>query len=159
MHRFEIKSVDSNNTHFFINRSFALRIEHQKYFVCLNCYKVQPRESDSMLCIMPSTELKMTEWKTTVDISSSSQSSIAALKNVLADGRLTSSPPLSPPHTLFRASQPPLCPIPIPIGAVCGWARGCGEGEGEQSSSISHFLGNSGALSVVKQIVHKSSSL
>ena len=43
------------------------------------------------------TELKITEWKTTVDISSSSQSSIATLKNVLPDGRLTSSPPLPPP--------------------------------------------------------------
>ena len=42
------------------------------------------------------TELKMTEWKTTVHISSSSQSSINAMKNVLADGRLTSSSPLPP---------------------------------------------------------------
>ena len=59
------------------------------------------------------TELKMTEWKTMVHIASSSQSSNAAQKNVLADGRLTSSPPHSPP-------------IPKHIGAVCGWARGCG---------------------------------
>ena len=44
----------------------------------------------------------MTELKTTVHISSSSQSSIATLKNVLADGRLTNSPPLPPtthPHS------------------------------------------------------------
>ena len=32
-------------------------------------------------------------------------------------------------------------------------------GEEEQSSSISRFLGNSGALSALNQIVHKSSSL
>ena len=38
-----------------------------------------------------------------MDISSSSQSSIAALKNVLADGRLTSSPPLPPTtHPRYR---------------------------------------------------------
>ena len=37
------------------------------------------------------TELKMTEWKTTVHISASSQSSIAAQQNiVLADGSLCS---------------------------------------------------------------------
>ena len=35
------------------------------------------------------TELEMTEQKTTGHISASSQSSIAALKDVLADGRLT----------------------------------------------------------------------
>ena len=64
-----------------------------------------------------------------------------------------------PPHTLFRTHRPPPYPIPVPIGAVCGGARGCGGGEGEQSSSISCFLGNSGALSALKQIVHKSSSL
>ena len=41
-----------------------------------------------------------------------------------------------PPHTLFCTHRPPLYPIPIPIGAVCWWARGCGGGEGVQSSSI-----------------------
>ena len=70
----------------------------------------------------------MTEWKTTVHILSSSQSSIAALKNVLADGRLTSNPPLPPPHTLFRTHQPPLYPISIPIGAVGGCGGGGGRG-------------------------------
>ena len=66
-----------------------------------------------------STEIKITEWKTTVHILSSSQSGIAVLKNVLADGRLMSSPPLPPPpHTLFRTHGPPL--YPIPIGAICG---------------------------------------
>ena len=90
-------------------------------------------------------------------ISSSSQSSIAALKDVLAYGRLTSSPPLPLPlHPLAHY----LYPIPIPIGAVCGWSqRVWGGGEREQSSSISRFLGNSGALSALKQIVHISSSL
>ena len=38
---------------------------------------------------MLATELEMTEQKTTGHISASSQSSIAALKDVLADGRLT----------------------------------------------------------------------
>ena len=66
------------------------------------------------------TELKMTEWKSTVDVSSSSQSSIAEMKNLLADGRLTSSQPPPPPYTLWRTHRPPLYPIPIPIGAVCG---------------------------------------
>ena len=48
-----------------------------------------------------STELKMTEWKITVHISSSSQSGIY--------------------------------PIPIPIGAVCGCARGCKGGEARRA--------------------------
>ena len=63
---------------------------------------------------------------------SSSQSSIAAMKN----------------------------PIPIPIGVVCGCARGCRGGGGrEESSSISRLLRNSGAPFALKHIVHKSSSL
>ena len=73
----------------------------------------------------------MTEWKSKVPYSSSSQSSIAALKDVLAYGRLTSSPPL-PLHPLAHY-RPPLYPIPIPIGAVCGLARGCGGGGGKGS--------------------------
>ena len=56
------------------------------------------------------TELKMTEWKSEVPYLSSSQSSIAALKNVLADGRLTSSPPLPP--TTHPLSHPPTTHIP-----------------------------------------------
>ena len=39
----------------------------------------------------------MTEWKSKVPYSSSSQSSIAALKDVLEYGRLMSSHPLRPP--------------------------------------------------------------
>ena len=44
----------------------------------------------------------MTEWKSTNPTSSSSQSSIAAMKNFLADRRLTPLPPLHPlAHTLI----------------------------------------------------------
>ena len=51
----------------------------------------------------------MTEWKSKVPYSSSSQSSIAALKDVLAYGRLTSSHPLrSPPFTLWRTVTTPI---------------------------------------------------
>ena len=46
----------------------------------------------------------------------SSQSSIAAMKNILADGRWFLSPP---PYTLWRTHRPPLNPIPIPKGVVC----------------------------------------
>ena len=56
------------------------------------------------------TELKMAEWKSKVPYSSSSHNSIAGLKNVLADGRLTSSPPL--PLTTHPLSHPPTTPIP-----------------------------------------------
>ena len=77
----------------------------------------------------------------------------------IAYGRLTSFPPLPPPFTLWRTHRPPLYPIPIPIGAVCGCARWCGGGGGEESSSISPLLRNSGAPSALKQIVHKSSYL
>ena len=105
-----------------------------------------------------STEIKITEWKTTVHILSSSQSGIAVLKNVLADGRLMSSPPLPPHHT------PSFAPTDHPytlylLEQSVGEPEGVGGEEGEQSSSTSRFLGNSGALSVLKQIVHKSSSL
>ena len=88
-------------------------------------------------------------------ISSSSQSGIATLKDVLAYGRLTSSPPL-PPGALLTT------PIPYPYtywGGLRVKPVGGGGGEREQSSSISRFLGNSGALSVLKQIVHILSSL
>ena len=97
----------------------------------------------------------MTEQKTTVHISSSSQSSIAALKDVLAYGRLTSSPPPSP------SGAQPTTPIPYPYTYWGGlWVKPEGVGgEREQSSSISRFLGNSGALSALKQIVHISSSI
>ena len=88
-------------------------------------------------------------------ISSSSQSSIAALKDVLAYGRLTNSPPLSPPSP---SGAVPTTPIPYPYTYWGGlWVKPEGVGGGgerEQSSSISRFLGNSGALSALKQIVH-----
>ena len=52
----------------------------------------------------------MTEWKSTNPTSSSSQSSIAAMKNFLADGRLTPlSSPSPPPHPL---AHPATTPIP-----------------------------------------------
>ena len=105
------------------------------------------------------TELEVTEQKTTGQISASSQSSIAALKDVLAYGRLTSSPPLPPPLHALAHYRPPLYPISIPIGAVCGWSQRVWGGGREQSSSTSRFLGKSGALSALKQIVHISSSL
>ena len=81
----------------------------------------------------------MTEWKSEVPYLSSSQSSIAALKNVLADGRLTSSPPLPP--TTHPLSHPPTTPIPYPYtywGGLWVSQRVWGGGEGVQSSSISH---------------------
>ena len=94
-----------------------------------------------------------------VHISSSSQSIIAALKDVLAYGRLTNDQLCSPPPPPSPTYRPPLYPIPIPIGVVCGCARGCRGGGGEESSSISPLLRNSGAPSALKQIVHKSSYL
>ena len=90
-------------------------------------------EQSVLLKTSPNHRIKDDRMENSVDIWSSSQSSIAALKNVLADGRLTSSPPLPPPHTLFRTHRPPLYPIPIPIGAVCGIARGCGKGKGSRA--------------------------
>ena len=98
----------------------------------------------------------MTEWKTTAHISSSSQISIVALKDVLPCWRLTSSPSLPPLHPL---GHPPTRPIPKPIGVVCGCARGCREGGGEESLSICPLLRNSGPPSALMHIVHKSSSL
>ena len=76
--------------------------------------------TEVFLLHMGTTELEMTEQKTTGQISASSQSSIAARKDVLACGRLTSSPPLPPPLHALAHYRPPLYPIPIPIGAVCG---------------------------------------
>ena len=61
----------------------------------------------------------MTEWKSTNPTSSSSQSSIAAMKNFLADRRLTplSTPLPSPIHPL---THPPTTPIPnVHCLAVC----------------------------------------
>ena len=93
-------------------------------------------------------------------ISASSQSSIAALKDVLAYGRLTSSPPLPPPS---RSGALPIIPIPYPYtywGGLWVNPEGVGGGGGrEHSSSISRVQGNSGALSALKQILHISSSL
>ena len=80
-----------------------------------------------------STELYMTEWKITNPTSSSSQSSFAAMKNFLADGRLTplSSPP-PPLYTLWRTLQPPLFPTP-------SQARGWSEGAPGQYQSGQHY--------------------
>ena len=72
-----------------------------------------------LYCNAP-TELELTEQKTTGQISASSQSSIAALKDVLAYGRMTSSPPLSPPLHALAHYRPPIYHLPIPSGAVCG---------------------------------------
>ena len=74
------------------------------------------------------TELELTEQKTTGHISSSSQSSIAALKDVLAYGRLTSSPPLPPPFTLWRTTDHPYTISLYLLGRSVGEARGCGGG-------------------------------
>ena len=75
----------------------ALRI-----YVQLNYLLCHPEIASGVPCTVPfgtrgkqeftlSTELKMTEWKTTVHILASSQSSIAAQqKIVLADGSLCS---------------------------------------------------------------------
>ena len=64
------------------------------------------------------------------------------------------------PFTLWRTTDHPYTLSLYLLGRSVGEARGCGGGgEREQSSSISRFLGNSGALSALKQIVHISSSL
>ena len=56
--------------------------------------------------------------------SSSSQGSIVAMKNFLADnGRLTPLSSPSPPHTLWRTLRPPLLPTPGPA-----WGMGVFEG-------------------------------
>ena len=65
-------------------------------------------------------------------------------------------------HTLWRTHRPPLYPIPTVylLGRSVGAPEGVGGGgRGEESSSISRLLKNSGAPSALKQIVHKSSSL
>ena len=60
----------------------------------------------------------MTEWKSRNPTSSSSQSSIASLKNFLADGRLTPlySPPPPPPPTTSGAPLVGGCARAIPVG-------------------------------------------
>ena len=64
--------------------------------------------------------------------------------------------PFPSPFTLWRTT----CTLSLYLlGRSVGEARGCGGGGREQSSSISRFLGNSGALSALKQIVHILSSL
>ena len=68
----------------------------------------------------------------------------------------------SPPPSPSRSGALPTTPIPYPYTYWGGlWVKpeGVGGGGREQSSSISRFLGNSGALSALKQIVHISSSL
>ena len=77
----------------------------------------------------------MTEWKRKVQIPSSSQSSIAVMKNFLADGRLTSSPPLPPTmHT------PPGAPTTTPIVAYTLFlyllGRSVGEGAGGRGAEL-----------------------
>ena len=92
-----------------------------------------------------------------VHILSSTQSSIAALKDVSAYGRLTSSPPLPPPPSPSGApTDHPYTYWGGPVGAPEGVGGG---GGGKESSSISPLLRNSGAPSALKQIVHKSSYL
>ena len=76
----------------------------------------------------------MTEQKSTVPISSLSQSSIAAMKNFLADVRWFLSPP---PYTLWRTHRPPLYPIPMPIGVVC---RSAVKGEGGRAGTGAQFI-------------------
>ena len=85
--------------------------QHCKCHLCNKCVELALYTKCFCESLELITELKMTKWKTTVHISSSSQSSIATLKNVLADGRLTSSPPL--PHTTHRM-HPPTTLIPYP---------------------------------------------
>ena len=43
---------------------------------------------------------------------------------------------LLPPFTLWHTHRPPLYPIPIPIGAVCGCTRGCGGGRRARQSPL-----------------------
>ena len=77
----------------------------------------------------------MTEWKSINPTSSSSQSSIAAMKNFLADGRLTplSSNPL-PPHTLWRTIRQPR-----PAGhGKWGWSEGA---PGQYQSGQHYYRG------------------
>ena len=77
----------------------------------------------------------MTEWKTTVDILSSSQSSIAALKNVLSDVRLASSPPFPP--TTNPPSHPPTTLKPYLLGRSVGEPEGVGgEGRGAELANL-----------------------
>ena len=66
--------------------------------ICLTCSKEK-----NYLFLVSLTELMMTEWKSMVHILPSSQSSIAALKNVLPDGKLT---PLSPPPPPTSSGAP-----------------------------------------------------
>ena len=99
----------------------------------------------------------MTELKTTVHISSSSQSSIAALKDVLAYGRLTSSPPLPslPPTPSGAPTVPYTLSYPYTYWGGLWVRQRCRGG----SSTISPLLRNSGPPSALKQIVHTSSYL
>ena len=88
-----------------------------------------------LYCNAP-TELELTEQKTTGQISASSQSSIAALKDVLAYGRLTSSSPLPPPHTLWRTHDHPYSGLfPYPYTYWGGlWVKPEGVGGGGEGS-------------------------
>ena len=79
-------------------------------------------------------------------ISSSSQNSIAAMKNFLADGRLTpSGAPTDHPYTL---------PLAL-LGRSVGAPEGVGGGRRSSQSPVC----SAPAPAELKQIVHKSSSL
>ena len=80
------------------------------------------------------TEIEMTEKKIMVHILSSSHSSIAALKDVLAYGRLMSSPHLPPPSP---SGALPTTPIPYPYtyrGSL--WVKPEGVGGGRKGAKL-----------------------
>ena len=104
----------------------------------------------------------MTEWKSKVPYSFLSQSSIAALKDVFSYGRLMSSHPLLPPSPSGAPTDHSYTHYPYTYWGGLWGARGSsgggGRGEGEQSSSISHLVRNSGASSALTRVVPYSSS-
>ena len=112
------------------------------------------------LFLSKNTELYMREWKSKVPYSSSSPSSIAELKDILAYGRLTSSHPLPPPlHPSGAPTNHPYTLSLYLLGRSVGRQRVWGGVEGEQSSSISRLLRNSCASSALTKIVPYSSSV
>ena len=90
----------------------------------------------------------MTEWKSTNPTLSSSQSSIAAMKNFLADGRFHSPPSSPPPHPL---AHPPTTPIP-PAWPDVGNGGGQRVRQGNTSPAGQHYY--RGRNAILTQSLH-----
>ena len=80
-------------------------------------------------------------------------------KRILKYCLLTSTPPPTT-HTLAHPPTTPTHTVSLHVYLLeQSVGEGVGGGEGSRARQISSFIGNSGALSALKQIVHNSSSL